>query len=94
MPIYFRHLRHKLKVMWNLDGLTPWELTKRVFHDAIDDDLAKRASGLAFDLLLTFFPLLVFLLAIFVLFASRILVLRIDLLSFEPILLLWSPHFR
>ncbi|HWF13347.1 MAG TPA: YihY/virulence factor BrkB family protein [Candidatus Acidoferrales bacterium] len=68
--------------VWNLGGLTPWKLTRRVFSDAIADDLAERASGLAFDLLLAFFPLLVFLLAIFGLFASRSIELRIDLLSY------------
>jgi uncharacterized BrkB/YihY/UPF0761 family membrane protein len=94
MPIYPRHRRHELKSMWNLGELTPWKLTKRVFHDVIEDDLAECTSGLASDLLLAFFPLLVFLLAIFGQFASRSLELRIDLLSFEPPLLLWSPNFR
>jgi membrane protein len=74
--------RHEFKSIWNLGGLTPWELAKRVMRDAMADDLAERASGLAFDLLLAFFPLLVFLLVIFGLFASRSVELRIDLLSY------------
>lgn len=82
MPMFPRYQKHEFKSIWNLGGLTPWKLVKRVFHDAIEDDLADRASGLAFDLLLAFFPLLVFLLAIFGLFASRSLELRVDLLSY------------
>lgn len=82
MPIYSRHRKHEFKSMWNLGGLTPWKLTRGVFHDAVEDDLGERASGLAFDLLLAFFPLLVFMLAIFGLFASRSMELRIDLLSY------------
>ena len=74
--------RHELKSVWNLGGLTSWQLARRVISDALDEDLAERASGLAFDLLLAFFPLLVLLLAIFALFASRSLQLRIDLLSY------------
>jgi membrane protein len=82
MTINSTHRRHEFTSMWDLGGLSRWELTKRVFNDAIDDDLAERASGLAFDLLLAFFPLLVLLLAIFALFASRSLELRVDLLSY------------
>jgi membrane protein len=82
MTIYSRHPRYQFKSIWNLGGLTPWELARRVFHDAVEDNLAERASGLAFDLLLAFFPQFVFLLAIFGLFASRSIELRIDLLSY------------
>jgi membrane protein len=74
--------RHEFKSIWNLGGLTPWQLTRRVVRYALQDDLAERASGLAFDLLLAFFPLLVFLLAIFGLFASHSVELRFDLLSY------------
>jgi membrane protein len=82
MTTHSRHDRHEFKSVWNLGGLTPWKLTRRVIGDAMEDDLAGRASGLAFDLLLAFFPLLVLLLAIFAMFASRSLELRIDLLSY------------
>ncbi len=74
--------RHEFNSIWNLGGLTPWQLIRRVLSDAFEDDLTQRASGLAFDLLLAFFPLLVFLLAIFGLFASRSIELRFDLLSY------------
>jgi membrane protein len=82
MTIQNSNRRHEFKSIWNLGGLTPWGLTKRVLRDAWEDDLTQRASGLAFDLLLAFFPLFVFLLAIFGLFASRSVELRIDLLSY------------
>src|SRR5580692_7653291 len=70
------------KTIWKLGGLTPWELLKGVTRDIADDDLVARASGLAFDFLLALFPLLVFLLALFGLFASRSIQLRTGLLSY------------
>ncbi|HSZ18287.1 MAG TPA: YihY/virulence factor BrkB family protein [Candidatus Acidoferrum sp.] len=70
------------KTIWKLGGLTPWELSRRVVYDAIDDDLIGRASGLAFDFLLALFPFLVFLLAMFGLFASQSIQLRTGLLSY------------
>jgi len=72
----------KYKTIWKLGGLTLWELSRRVVRDAIEDDLIGRASGLAFDFLLALFPLLVFLLAMFGLFASRSIQLRTGLLSY------------
>lgn len=70
------------KAIWKLGGLTLRELSRRVVRDAIEDDLIGRASGLAFDFLLALFPLLVFLLALFGLFASRSIQLRTGLLSY------------
>jgi membrane protein len=70
------------KTIWKLGGLTLWELSSNVIRDALEDDLIGRASGLAFDFLLALFPLLVFLLALFGLFASRSIQLRIGLLSY------------
>lgn len=70
------------KTIWKLGGLTLGELSKRVVRDALEDDLIGRASGLAFDFLLALFPLLVFLLALFGLFASRSIQLRTGLLSY------------
>jgi len=70
------------KTIWKLGGLTLWELSRSVVRDAIEDDLSGRASGLAFDFLLALFPLLVFLLALFGLFASRSIQLRTGLLSY------------
>jgi membrane protein len=70
------------KTIWKLGELTLGELSKRVVRDALEDDLIGRASGLAFDFLLALFPLLVFLLALFGLFASRSIQLRTGLLSY------------
>jgi len=70
------------KTIWKLGGLTLWELSRNVVRDALEDDLIGRASGLAFDFLLALFPLLVFLLALFGLFASRSIQLRTGLLSY------------
>jgi membrane protein len=70
------------KTIWKLGGLTLGELSRSVVRDALDDDLIGRASGLAFNFLLALFPLLVFLLALFGLFASRSIELRTGLLSY------------
>ena len=70
------------KTIWKLGGLTLGELSKSVVRDALEDDLIGRASGLAFDFLLALFPLLVFLLTLFGLFASRSIQLRTGLLSY------------
>jgi membrane protein len=70
------------KTIWKLGGLTFWELSRNVVRGAIEDDLIGRASGLAFDFLLALFPLLVFLLTLFGLFASRSIQLRTGLLSY------------
>jgi hypothetical protein len=68
--------------IWNLGGLTPWQLAKKVIYEIGDDDLLGRASGLAFNFLLAVFPLMLFLLALFGLFASRGLLLRSRLLIY------------
>ena len=70
------------KTIWKLGGLTSWELSRCVLRNAIEDDLIGRASGLAFDFLLALFPFLVFLLAMFGLFASQSIQLRTGLLSY------------
>jgi len=70
------------KTIWKLGGLTLWELSVSVVRGAIEDGLFGQASGLAFDFLLGLFPLLVFLLTLFGLFASRSSQLRTGLLSY------------
>ncbi len=57
--------------IWKLGGLSFNQLARKVSGQIIDDDLLGRASELAFNFLLAFFPLMVFLLALFGLFASR-----------------------
>lgn len=57
--------------LWTTGGLSLWQLTRNVVRAIRDDDLLGRASGLAFNFLLAFFPFLLFMLVLFGLFASR-----------------------
>jgi len=68
--------------LWKLGGLTLPTLLRRVFLALFHDDLFSRASGLAFDFILALFPLMVFLLALFGLFASHGSALLASLLSY------------
>ena len=68
--------------IWKLGGLKPSQLAKKVFYEVGDDDLLGRASELAYNFLLAVFPLMLFLLALFGLFASRGLMLRSRLLIY------------
>jgi membrane protein len=68
--------------VWRLGGLTFWQLAKNVVHVAAEADLVDHASGLAFSFLLALFPLLLFMLALFGLFASRSSELQTSLLSY------------
>jgi membrane protein len=72
----------QLDSIWKLGGLTFWQLTRRVVHGIDQDDLFGRASELAFNFLLALFPLLLFMLALFGLFASRSNELQSSLLSY------------
>jgi membrane protein len=72
----------QLESIWKLGGLSLWRLTKRVAQGIVEDDLAGRASALAFNFLLALFPLLVFMLTLFGLFASRSSELQSSLLSY------------
>src|SRR6266851_624431 len=72
----------QLESMWKLGGLTFWQLTRRVVRGTIEDDLFGRASELAFNFLLALFPLLLFMLTLFGLFASRSGELQSSLLSY------------
>ncbi len=68
--------------VWKLGGLSIWELSKRVVHAVDDADLLDYASALAFNFLLALFPLLLFMLSLFGLFASRSSELQTSLLSY------------
>jgi membrane protein len=68
--------------IWKLGGLTFWQLARRVVRRIREDDLIGRASELAFNFLLALFPLLLFMLALFGLFASRSIELQSTLLSY------------
>jgi membrane protein len=72
----------QLESIWKLGGLTSWQLTRRVVHGIAEDDLFGRASELAYNCLLALFPLLLFMLTLFGLFASRSNELQSSLLSY------------
>lgn len=80
-------------MMWRFGGLSLWELARSVARDSVRNELVERASGLAFDFLFALFPLLFILLAVFNLFASRSLQLRISLLAYFSDLLP-TPAFQ
>jgi membrane protein len=72
----------QLESIWKLGGLTFWQLTRRVARAIDEDDLFGRASELAYNFLLALFPLLLFILTLFGLFASRSNELQNSLLSY------------
>ena len=74
--------RRRLESLWKLGGLTPLSLLYKVLRAIAQDDLFARASGLAFDFVLALFPLMVFMLALFGLFASHGSQLLTSLLSY------------
>jgi membrane protein len=71
----------QLASIWKLSGLTPRQLATRVLRGIKEDDLFGRAAELAFNVLLAFFPILVVILALFGLVASRTSQLESSLLS-------------
>src|SRR5216683_454328 len=81
------------KSIWKFGGLTLRELVRSVLRDAQDNEVFRRASGLAFDFLLALFPLLFILLAVFGLFTSHSLQLRPSLLAYFADLLP-APAFQ
>lgn len=72
----------QLESIWKLGGLSLWQLTRKVAVGIVEDDLFGRASELAFNFLLAFFPLLLFMLTLFGLFASQSDQLQNSLLSY------------
>lgn len=73
--------RQQLESLWKLGGLTVWQLTRKVVQGTVEGDLFGRASELAFNFLLALFPLLLFMLELFSLFASHSSQLETGLLS-------------
>src|SRR5438270_3535473 len=65
--------------IWGLGGLTWKQLGKRVWRAAMDSDLLGLASQLAYNFLLAVFPMLLFLVALFGVFASESTNLRQNL---------------
>jgi membrane protein len=68
--------------LWKLGGLTPALLARRVLSEMRTNNSLGRASELAFDFLFALFPLMLFMLTLFGLFASRSLELQNDFLSY------------
>src|SRR5215470_18006212 len=73
--------RQQLQSIWRLGGLRPKELIRRVGSTAMEDDLLGRASELAYNFIFAIFPLLLFVLSLFGLFAGHAIQLRNDLMS-------------
>jgi membrane protein len=74
--------KQQLESIWRLGGLSAKELAKRVWRGILEDDLLGRASELAYNFILAIFPLLLFLLSLFGLFASRATQLRSNLMFY------------
>jgi len=72
----------QVATIWGLGGLTVRQLAKKVFAGINDDNLLGRAGELAFNFVLALFPLLIFLLSLLGLFASRGSTLRTHLMSY------------
>src|SRR5579871_5199872 len=85
--------QERTQALWKFGGLTLRSLIQNVIRDAYKNEIVERASGLAFDFLFALFPLLFILLAVFNLFASRSLQLRISLLAYFSDLLP-TPAFQ
>jgi membrane protein len=89
----FHNFQQESKSLWRLGGLTFGDLARSVLRGAQENEVFKRASGLAFDFLLALFPLLFILLAVFGLFTSHSLQLRASLLIYFADLLP-APAFQ
>jgi len=74
--------RQRPPSLWKLGGLTPWQLSKNVVHETAEADLLGAASELAFNFLLALFPLILFMLALFSLFAAHRSQLQYSLMSY------------
>jgi len=68
--------------LWTLAGLRWWQLAKRIWVAIDEDDLYNRAYELAYNFLIAVFPLLLFLMALFGMFAGKGVELRSDLLLY------------
>ena len=69
------------KSLWRLGGLTSWQLARNTFAEIKTNNFLGRASELAFDFLFALFPLILLMVTLFGLFASRSAELENDLLS-------------
>lgn len=63
--------KQQLESIWKLGGLSPQRLAHRVYSEIGTDYLVSRASDLAYNFLLAAFPMLLFLVSLFGLFAAQ-----------------------
>ena len=68
--------------LWKLGGLTPGQLSRRVFEQIIANNVFGRAAELAFYFLFALFPLILLMMTLFGLFASYRVELQNELLSY------------
>jgi membrane protein len=72
----------QIDTLWTFGGMTATEAGKRVVGGIIENDLLGRASELAYNFILALFPLLLFLVSVLGLFASRGQSLNFDLMDY------------
>ena len=72
----------QVESLWSLGGLSVKKLTNLVYRGINDDYLLDRASGLAYNFILALFPLMLFLLAVFGMFAWQSASLRSNLFTY------------
>lgn len=72
----------QIESLWALGGLSVKQLARRVWLAIDENNVLGRASELAYSFILSVFPLLIFLLALFGLFASHGTVLESNLLYY------------
>jgi membrane protein len=73
---------NQYRSLWRLGGLTPWQLIHNVFEEIKTNNIFGRAAELAFYFLFALFPLILLLMTLFGLFASRRAELQKDFLSY------------
>lgn len=72
----------QLESIWNLGGLRAKELAGRVWNGINEDNLLGRAAELAYNFILSMFPLLILVLSVFGLYAARGTQLRSSLMFY------------
>jgi membrane protein len=77
----------QIKSIWALGGLTPRELSRRVWGGINRNDLINRAYELAYNFLLAVFPMLLFMLGVLGMLASEGSRLRADLFYYFQLVL-------
>ena len=92
MPVPSPEKTSKRPSLWRQNRLTFRRLAKGVIREIDRDDLFGAASNLAFNWLLALFPMLIFLLALFGIFASHYRQLEDSLFSFTADLLPYQAY--